>query len=93
MLMVTKRARMGIYIVEFLSIKSQGGLITWFCKSCEILGLLYLNYHKAHDYQSWQGGDFLLESSTLKITQLFEHVGSRGKLKTLYIHYHNLYDH
>ena len=59
MFMATKRGRMGIYIVELLSIKSQGILITWFCKSCEILGLLYLNNNKACDHQTWQGGGLL----------------------------------
>ena len=64
------------------SINSHNPLIT--C-SREILHLLYLYCSKAYGHQIWQGGDLLWETSTYKVTQLFEHVVTWGYVVNLNI--------
>ena len=60
-------------------------------RSRQKLNLLYLNYHNAYVYQTWQGGGLFWGASFNKVTQHFE-TWSRDNLKT-YVHYQNIYGH
>ena len=72
--MAAKLGRVGIYSEELPSVKSRGP----FGRSPEILDMLYFYYNKAYGHQTWQGGDLLLEASTHKVTQSFEHMVTLG---------------
>ena len=81
MSIATKRGRMVTNLEPFLPIKShnhlimQSGKMTWQTK--KIFSLPY--YLRP---QNWQDDDLPWEVSL---------AGSRGKVKSLYIHYHNVY--
>ena len=74
-LWLPKFGRVDIYTEELPSINSHNALTTW---SREILHLLYLYCNKAYGHQTWQGCDLLWETSTNKVTELFEHMVTRG---------------
>ena len=85
--MATRLDRVEIYNETLLSLKIQGPLVTWSCMD------LYYHRPRASKLGRWWLTMRIshLESHTTLWTR--GHVRSSDKLKTLYLHYHNAYDH
>ena len=71
-------------------LKSHDPLIVWSCKITDDLKPLYLHYHIAYGYQTWQGGSMQWGALTHKFTLSFNHVVLWGHLKKSDIVYFHL---